>query len=78
MNYISELLLLLRVTAAPASKAVLVLGKKNAGSAARAEFSAGRLAAADFVFLPNLHVLVLLLASRLFSFARHGYHDIMD
>lgn len=60
--------------AATAGKAVLVLGEEDAGSAARAEFPADSLAAADFVFLPYLHLPVLLLASRLLSLARHDYH----
>ncbi len=70
------LFLLLRIMAAAAGQAVLVLGKKNACSAARAELSPRNIASAYLVFFPDLYALVLLLASRLFSFARHDYHFI--
>lgn len=60
--------------AAAAGQAVLVFGKKDAGAAARTELSADRLAFANLVFFPDLHALVLLLASRFFPFSWHTSH----
>ncbi len=64
-------LFLLGIMAAAAGQPILVFGKKDAGAAARAELSADSLASAYLVFFPDLHVFVLLLASRLFSFSWH-------